>query len=205
MTIRDASYLALETAFNQYLALDPEISRKFAALHGSSIGIELLGTGIKLFFIPDQNGRVQILSRLEHAPDCMIRGTLPALLRSSGDSASNQVFSGDVQIIGNTALAQKFTRLLLQVDIDLEEQLSRVTGDVIAHEVGNRVRQTSAWLQRAGKNAGLDLQEYLQEEIRVLPNPLELQNFYADVDDLRDAVERLEARVQRLQQAGKNS
>ncbi|MGD2118423.1 MAG: SCP2 sterol-binding domain-containing protein [Chromatiales bacterium] len=205
MTVKDASYLALETAFNQYLALDPEISQRFAELHGRSVGIELLGTGIKLFFIPEQNGRVQVLSHLEAEPDCLISGTLPALLRSSGDAASDQLFSGNVKISGDTGLAQKFTRLLLQVDIDLEEQLSRLTGDVIAHEVGNRVRQTSAWLQRARKHVGLDMQEYLQEEIRVLPNPIELQNFFADVDDTRDAVERLEARVQRLQQAGKNN
>ena len=41
--------------------------------------------------------------------------------------------------------------------------------------------------------------EYLQEESRALPAPLEAQGFYSDVERLRDDVERLAARLALLE------
>ena len=199
MTVRDASYQALETALNQYLELDTEMSSQLAGLHGSSIGFDLSGTGIKIFFIPDQLGRVQVFGQIEGEPDCLVTGSPLALMRSSGEDNADQVFSGDVQIQGNSSLAQEFTRILKQVDVDWEEQLSHITGDIIAHQVGNAFRNTASWLNRNNQSAAMNLQEYLQEEARLLPSVFELENFYHDVDQLRDDTERLAARLSRLQ------
>ena len=46
MTIHDAGLLALETALNQYLSMDAEISAELAELHGKVIAFDLSGTGI---------------------------------------------------------------------------------------------------------------------------------------------------------------
>ena len=45
-----------------------------------------------------------------------------------------------------------------------------------------------------------NIREYLQEESRELPSRYEVERFTADVNALRDDVERLAARVQRLRQ-----
>ena len=200
MTMHDASYEVLETALNQYLSLDPEVAGQLASLHGKVIGINLSGTAIKLFFIPDQNGQLQVLSQFEGQPDCLISGTPLNLLRSTLTDTTDSTFTGDVQIDGSSSLAQQFTVILKRIDIDWEEQLSRLTGDIIAHQIGNSFRAGSSWISRSMDSSGLNVQEYLQEEARVLPGALELDNFYQDVDELRDDVERLAARVQRLQQ-----
>ena len=198
MTIRDASFQLLESALNKYLSLDPEISRQFASLHGAVIGFDLAGTGLQLYFIPEQNGRLQVLSRIEGKPDCLVKGSPISLLRSSGNNNAEQVFSGDIEIQGNSALAQQFTGILMQIDVDWEEQLSHITGDVVAHQVGSAFRQSQGWLNRVSRSTGLNLQEYLQEEARLLPGIYELENFYSDVDQLRDQAERLEARLTRI-------
>lgn len=204
MTIRDASYQALETVLNQYLSLDPEISQQLGKLHGAVIGFDLTGTGITLYFVPDQNGLVQVFSQVEAKADCMIKGSPFTLLRSNNEDNAKQVFSGEVQIEGNSSLAQEFTRILKQVDVDWEEQLSRITGDIIAHQLGNTFRTTGEWLRRNNNSARLNLKEYLQEEARLLPGIFELENFYADVDQLRDDSERLSARITRLQNSRSN-
>lgn len=200
MTIRDASYQALETAFNQYLSMDMEISRKLAKMHGSIIGFDLTGTGLKLYFIPDQNGQVQIFSQIDEQPDCMISGSPLSLLRSNHEDDAGQIFSGQVKVQGNAALAQEFTRILKQLDVDWEEQLSRITGDLVAHQLGNSFRNVSDWLGRNNRSAQLNMQEYLQEEARLLPGLYELENFYGEVDLLRDDCERLAVRINRIQQ-----
>ena len=204
MTVRDASYQALEAALNQYLSLDPEMSRQLGKLHGAVIGFDLSGTGIQMFFIPDQKGQVQVFSQLEGNADCLVTGSPLSLLRSSQSDNAEQVFSGEVEIQGNSSLAQEFTRILKQVDVDWEEQLSRITGDIIAHQAGTAFRNTSNWFTRNNESARQNLQEYLQEEARLLPGMFELENFYNDVDQLRDDTERLAARIKRLQKNTEN-
>jgi len=199
MTVRDASFQILEVAINNYLSLDPEISQQLSNMHGAIIGFDLTGTGILIYFIPNQNGQIQLLSQIEGEADCLIKGTPFSLLRSSNDDNAQQVFSGDVEIIGNSSLAQQFTRILKQIDVDWEEQLSKITGDVIAHQVGNVFRNADSWFTRFNQTSKANMQEYLQEEARLLPGIYELENFYHDVDQLRDDTERLAARIARLE------
>jgi ubiquinone biosynthesis protein UbiJ len=119
-------------------------------------------------------------------------------MRSSHASA-DQLFSGSVEITGDSALAQQFAEALFSLDIDWEEQLSHLTGDVLAHEVGNLGRGLFKWGESVRKTAGLNLKEYLQEELRLLPTREEIEPLLVDIDHLRDDVERLSARIERLQ------
>ena len=96
-------------------------------------------------------------------------------------------------------VAQAFERLLKQIDIDWEEMLSRYTGDAIAYQVGNLVRGLKNWGQQSTNAFADDLRDYLQIEAQYLPLPDEVEAFNNAVDDLRAAAERLEMRVQRLQ------
>ena len=78
-------------------------------------------------------------------------------------------------------------------------RVARWLGDVPAHALGEVVRGVSAWLGRAGAALRMNTAEYLQEESCALPAPLEAQAFYSDVERLRDDVERLAARLARLE------
>jgi len=199
MTLRDLGLAGLEAALNGYLDLDPLVRDRLAELHGRSVGVEILGAGLTLYFTADAAGRLQVLGRLEGEPDCWLRGTPLDLLRA-GDrvSGADQLFSQRVRIEGDSALANRFGTILRDLDIDWEEQLSRLTGDVVAHEVGSAARAARHAGQRARRTLEQNLGEYLQEEGRLLPTRYEVQEFLDAVDGLRDDVERLAARVERL-------
>lgn len=199
MTLRDLSYAGLEAALNRYLGLDPVTRERLAALHGRTVGVEVLGLGLTLFFTSDETGELQVYGRHEGVPDCWLRGTPLDLLRA-GDRATgaDQLFSQRVRIEGDSALAQRFGAILADIDIDWEEHLSHLVGDVVAHEVGGAARAAQDLGQRTGRIAEQNLREYLQEEARVLPTRFEVKEFLDAVDALRDDVERLAARVERL-------
>jgi ubiquinone biosynthesis protein UbiJ len=199
VTVRDLSYAGLESALNGYLGLDAVTRERLAALHGRTIGVEVLGLGLSLFFTADEAGALQVYGRHEGEPDCWLRGTPLDLLRA-GDHAKgpDQLFSQRVRIEGDSALAQRFGAILADVDIDWEEHLSRLVGDVVAHEVGGAARAARAFGRRTGRTAEQNLREYLQEEARLLPTRYELKELLDAVDVLRDDVERLAARVERL-------
>lgn len=199
MTMRDLGYAGLEAALNGYLGLDPVTRERLAALHGRIIGLEVLGLGLTLFFTPDETGALQVHGRHEGEPDCWLRGAPLDLLRA-GDRAkgADQLFSQRVRIEGDSGLAQRFGAILGEIDIDWEEHLSRIVGDVAAHEVGSAARAAQDFGRRAGRTADQNLREYLQEEARLLPTRYEVNEFLDAVDVLRDDVERLAARVERL-------
>ena len=138
------------------------------------------------------------MGHYEGEPDCMISGSPFSLIRSHFENNSDAVFSGDIEISGSSRLAQQFTGILKRIEIDWEEHLSNITGDVIAHQVGEFVRSTASWFNRNWQSSELNLKEYLQEELRLTPGQLEMENFFDDVDQLRDDVERLAARINRL-------
>jgi len=200
MTIRDLALESIERACNAVIALDPESGRKLATLHGKVVRIALTGVGIELNFVPGHDGRVQLLGSIEGEPDATLRGSPIDLLRASDrDDGHAQLFAGHVQIDGDTGVAQRFSDALGGLDIDWEEQLSAYTGDALAHEIGRGTRNARHEAGRLGRSARDNLSDYLTEEARLLPHRYEVEDFLADVDTLRDDVDRLEARITLLE------
>ena len=200
MTMRNLALEGLEQVLNQLLGQDPETGRKLAALHGRTIRIDLRGTGLVLNFVPGRDGRLQVLGGIEGEPDCVLSGSPLDLVRA-GDSSEGvkQLFSGRLTIEGDTQVAHRFSEALGGLDIDWEEQLARLTGDIAAHEIGRGVRMLLREGARIGSSSRENLSEYLTEEARLLPHRFELEEFIDEVDRLRDDSERLAARIALLE------
>lgn len=194
----------LESAFNRYLALDPDAGTRLQPLDGRTIALELRGFDL-VVCLQVAAGRVRVLP--EPDPDTEADTTLSgtplgfARLGLGGDS-SDTLFSGDVTISGDVEAGQAFKAVLDELDIDWEEQLAGITGDMVAHQLGNAARSAGNWLRQGRSTLEQDLGEYLQEELRVVPTRIEIENFIGDVDCLRMDLERLEARIRRLGSTG---
>ena len=188
----------LEITLNRYLSLDPETLSRLAGMTGKLIAVELRGVGITLYMAPHSGG-IQLLREFDGSADAVISGTPMALARVGIGEERSLLFAGEVEIRGDVTLGQRFESVLRELDIDWEEQLSHLVGDAAAHQVGNLVRDALQWGAKSVDTLGRDLTEYLQEESRQLPQRDEVNKFLAAVDVLRNDVERLDARVKRLQ------
>jgi len=198
LRLPDAAAAAIEQAINGYLALDPEGAARLVPLQGRIICIEVAGFGTRLYVVPGTKG-VQVFGDYAGEPDCVLRGPPLALARIGiSPRKEDQLFSGEVQISGDTHLAQEFGRLIAGIEVDWEEHLSRVIGDPVAHQIGESIRAAGGWGRRSADTLAQDLKEYLQEEGRLLPTRYEVQAFLDEVDTLRDDVERLAARIDRI-------
>ena len=132
-----------------------------------------------------------------------LSGTPLSFLRLAGAQPEAALRAGAVHIEGDAEVAQAFSELLKQARPDLEEELSRIVGDVAAHQVGNLARSVMDFGQRARSTFAQNIAEYLQEEGRDVPTRVEADEFIADVDRLRDDVDRLEARMRLVETAGR--
>ncbi|WP_456415482.1 ubiquinone biosynthesis accessory factor UbiJ [Thiolapillus sp.] len=200
MSTRDLALESLERGINALLQLDPLARKKLARRHGKVIGIHLRGPETTIYFIPDQQGYLQLFNQIEGEPDALLSGSPLDLLRSGDkERGSRQLFAGHVSITGDTGLAHDFGATLGGLEIDWEEQLSKITGDILAHQIGDAVRKAGHWIRNTSSRMEADLGEYLTSEARLLPHPLEVEDFIARVDELREHTDRLEARIRLLQ------
>jgi ubiquinone biosynthesis protein UbiJ len=196
--IHVAALAVLEQALNAALALDPKTGERLARLQGKLIAVELRGTGITLTLQPTVEGKLRLMGDYDGEVDTTLRGAPFALLRMGSGRTGEGLFNGGVEIDGDVELGTKLQRIFERLDIDWEEHLSRLTGDIVAHQLGNTVRGFFAWGRRAADHLGHDVADYLQEENETLPVAWEVEEFIQGVDTLRSDVDRLEARVKRL-------
>ena len=189
---------ALEKALNHCLQMDPETLAQVTRLEGKVIELEILGVGKSIYLVPTADG-LRVQSVFEGESDVTIKGGVFSLARLGLSENPVSVFGDGVEMEGDAQLGRKVQHILDSLDLDWEEQLSRLSGDVLAHQVGNTVRGLFSWGSRTAETLGRDVAEYFQEESRDLVVKPELDQFLDQVDALRSDVDRLAQRVKRLQ------
>ena len=196
MDFDQALTVSIETAFNQYLSLDPQALTRFSSLEGKIIALEIKGLNKTLCLFPSAEG-FMILTDFDGESDVTISGT-PLALAKMGTAADPKdlLFSGEIVIKGDTAVANRFNRLLSQLDIDWEEILAQNIGDIAAHKLGNLFQNANQWFERSTNSVVLDSGEYIQEEVSLSPSKAELHQYTNKVDELREATDRLAAKIQ---------
>jgi ubiquinone biosynthesis protein UbiJ len=113
--------------------------------------------------------------------------------------ADRDAASREVQVEGDSEFAGAISFVAANLRWEFEEDLSRLVGDIAAHRVGETVRGIDRWRRATARSASTNLAEFLTEEKHVLPTRLDADRFMREVDELRDAVERLDKRIARLE------
>jgi ubiquinone biosynthesis protein UbiJ len=194
-----------EALINRALKLDPEFLESLQPLGGKLVALELSGIDVTIYFSLDVTG-VTFYQRNEveeifgpRSPDIGFRGSPAALLRMVGAMRRGDAGFGDeVRLSGDVAALESLRDAFRRLDVDLEELLSRFVGDIAAREMGRTARAFLSWGENMRQTLLADGGEYLVEELRVSPPRYELDDFAAEVDRLRDDVERIEKRVARI-------
>ena len=187
--------LIVETVINRYLALDPEMLEKMDAFSGKVIKLEIIGINKVLYMMPDSRG-IQVSAEHEGEVDTTLRGTPISLFKMGMVSdAAKLLLKGEVEISGDTRLGHQFKNLFSQMDIDWSEPLANLVGDAFAYQIQQSGKKIGWWGKDAIKSVSRSFSEYLQEESRDVVNETELNIFNDDVDKLRDAVDRLQAKI----------
>lgn len=195
----------LETAFNAWLALDAQTHgnarSRLQALQGKLICLHISNPDVQLYFLPTAD-QVRVTTRYAAAPDVTIHGSALGLMRlSASNDAGKAMLEHGIKIDGDMGLGNHFSQILREIDVDWEELLSRAVGDVVAHHLGQVVRNAQGWLGDSSHAMRLNTQEYLQEEARVVPADAEIRQYLDAVDTLRADTDRLEARLKRLEKS----
>jgi len=179
----------------------PEVTRArelCAQLAGTTVAIRVKSTALTAYFkIHDES--IALSGVLEEDPDICITGSLLTLARMAGSGDVAAIRDGSLELIGDAETAQAFQELLSAAKPDFEEGLSAVVGDAAAHGLGTASNSVRRWASDVRSTMGANIREYLQEESRELPSRYEFERFDSEIGSLRDDVDRLAARIDRLQ------
>jgi ubiquinone biosynthesis protein UbiJ len=103
-----------------------------------------------------------------------------------------------IDVAGNAGLAAEVMFLLRHLRWDVEEEVAKLLGDAVAHRLVGLAREVAAWHADAARRLAEGLVEYAVEERRVLVKRGELEEVAIVHARLRDGLERLEKRIERL-------
>jgi ubiquinone biosynthesis protein UbiJ len=174
-----------------------------ADLEDRVFAIRVKDTALAMYIIVG-HGEVILASQYGDDPDVVVAGSLLSLARLAGPEGDAVIRSGAVDLSGDAVLAQQFQDLLRCGRPDIEEELSKAVGDVVAHTVGEFARSIGRWGKEAKSTMRQNVSEYLQEESRTVPSRYETDVFRKQVESLRDDVARFEARLKRFEVEGGN-
>lgn len=197
--IRAALGRALELALNRAVALDPETRAALGALEGRELALALQAPPLALRLKVEQ-GRLRVGPDLStREADLSVRTTLGAMLSQllPGREA-NALPVGQVRISGDAELARRVQQLMQRYDPDIEEAFTNVFGDIAGVQVARALKRGLDWSRDTAATLVRDGAEYLSEESRDLVPKAELDVFLDEVDELRDAADRLERKVARV-------
>ncbi|WP_337080019.1 ubiquinone biosynthesis accessory factor UbiJ [Aeromonas dhakensis] len=189
----------IETSLNRLLELDKQSPERLRKLAGKVLKLEL--RELKPLWFVFSGRRLDVLAKFEGEADAVLSLSLTALvLLKDPSSLTRYIREEKLDLSGDPQLVQAFSVLLGELDIDWEEELSRYTGDVLAHTLLRGARQARRLLGRELCRSQRQLAEYLTEEIRLAPGPLEVASFNDDVELLAQQMKAVELRLARFEQ-----
>lgn len=192
----------LEQGLNKLLTLDPDSHIALQKLKGKRLIIALQELPFEILVVGSQQVDVLCLSsdddeeRVMEAADCYLKTSLWSLPELKDTSQLTQLIKQDKLVLdGDIQVAQAFSQLFLKLNIDWEEQLAKMTGDVLAHEVFRFGARLASKAQQFRQSLESMLGEAAVEEKHIAAPATLVQGFTYQVSELEQRAVQLENRL----------
>jgi ubiquinone biosynthesis protein UbiJ len=196
--LRAALLAGAERGLNRVLRLDPTALPRLARLSGRIIEIDCTVPAWRLFVLADGEG-LRLAENWGSEPDCRLRTSAASLLRLVTSRNKTAILHGpDVEIEGDSALLMSFAEVLQDLELDWEYEVSRWLGPVGTQLLSTGLREQTVWARQGAESLRQDFADYLSEESRTFVGMAEAEARFAELDRLKLALDRLEARVEQL-------
>lgn len=121
---------------------------------------------------------------------------LVALAKLLGAKAGS---TGNLPIQGDMSLLQALQKIMAQAEPDIAGKLAPLIGDMPAQQIGTFLKQGQDTLKQMRKTFVANSEEWVQEDSALFAPRWQAEQFSENMLDLQTDVERLQARIARLQ------
>lgn len=187
----------VEHGLNRVLQMDSTALPRLARLEGKVIEVDCQSPALKLFILPGADG-LQLAGQWGDA-DCVLSAPAGSLLRLALARDKTAVLHRpEVALSGDSAALLELAGILQDLELDWEYELSRWLGPVGSQLLAGHLRSRAGWVGDSLDSLRQTLANYLAEESRSLVGEREAQARFDELDDLKLALDRLDARIDRL-------
>ena len=189
----------IEIAINKVLPLDPDYQQKMKRLAGRVVAIYFTDLELQIYFIADEE-QFTVLSSYVGKADVKLSGKSWDFFHMgiNNHNSGKTNLDSNIHFEGDVVTGQNFAQLFAELNIDWEEALADVTGDIFAHQATKLGRHVGNWLKDVLSNSQDNLSEYMQEEIRITPTKIEIENFFDDINILKEDADKLSEQFKRF-------
>lgn len=197
-TLLQAATASIETIANKALMYDPATKKQVAAIN-DILCIDITAPLRVTLYIRGQDQGVAVLSYCEQPPTATLTGSTTAFatLLQNPQAFAN---SG-ITLTGSPGLLQRWQTIIAALEIDWEDAISQVLGDIAGPIASQGIKKTAQWWQSQAKEQQRLLAEYVTEELKWVPSTNEMDCLTHHIAELRLQMDRISARTERLQQA----
>ena len=194
--LTSAGLVAAEKCINKSLQYDPATQNALTACEGKILSLQITAPAIKIAVLIQEKS-IRLMSQWDGEVDTQLSGSMIALAQIAQTPVHNLKDSG-VTVMGDLQFLAHLQKIVQQLDIDWEEMLTQIFGDLIGHQMAQTLRSKINWTKNRAKTAQRLASEFVTEELQAIPSTIELKEFYRQVDELRLTVDRLGARFNNL-------
>ncbi len=196
--ITQAILATVEQGLNRVLAMDSTALARLSPLHGKVIAVNCTAPAVQLFLVPGSQGLFLSMQPQEPVA-CQLRAPASALLQLAlAQDKTRILHQPDVELEGDSAVLLELAGVLQGLELDWEYELSRWLGPVASQLIGSHLRSRAQWGSSGLSSLRLNLADFLSEESRTLVGQREANARFSEIDQLKLALERLDARIERL-------
>ncbi len=186
--------LPLQSLINRRIAASAAATELCEQLDSRILAMQIRDTSLTLYFTA-RGSTLELDTRFPGDADAIITGTPLGFASMAAPKDPNDRRTSGLKFEGDPEIGHRFQRLLALVQPDWEEELSRLLGDVAAHQIGNFFRAATAFGKQALTSLSENAAEYVQEESRDVVNRFEQQDF---ADEVAQVAAEVDAAAERL-------
>ncbi len=189
-------FTLIEKSLNYALALDTRSPQRLMRLQGKCIEISFTRPHLSAYLFFTENSVLLQESLMESViPDTVISGPLRAFMQLTSNHDIQAAKTSGLKIAGDMDLAEQCKILLMDLDMDWEEPLSSLTGDVFAHTIGKMLKNFQHKRKTITDKIFQNISEYFKEESGILSTDTENNEYIKAVDKLNCDLDRLSANI----------
>jgi ubiquinone biosynthesis protein UbiJ len=182
--------LILQLIINKYLALDPDLEMRLTPLAGKVLAITCTDYSNWQLYCTFTSQSLLFTSSVPQHIDVKVYSSFSGFVKFAVTQDKTEIM-----LEGNIHAAESALKFFSDLNIDWEEELSKYSGDVIAHQAGVLMAKLKQYHAHTSNSLEAMITEYLQEESGLLPTNFEVNEFIDAVDQLRLDADRLNAKV----------
>lgn len=184
-----------ELASNKTLEYDPQTQARLAKLQGKTMVLHLKSIN-QLLAITSRPEGLEFSRSLPESVDVTLKATIGAMIKITRDGIEDaELEPGELEIIGDPIVGQRFGLVISELDVDWQGLIAEQIGDGPANAVTSAAVQAKAFAKASQSNFKDWLNDFIKNELDVVVDKQEVDEFLDDVDTLRADIDRLDVKV----------